>query len=158
MEVAEQGEEQSEDSLHLLMCGEQDIFLVSLTDSQLVAIVNTPTPVDPVVPARSAEAEKALQPIPDFDWNQEVKDQDSALLEHCLEVQEEGQVDPSLPPSPSEYLCQEDSREEVEQRSHQSEPSDNVGLHLRLWLKTSGSEQTQTGVCWRAYTPGWVSA
>ena len=43
-----------------------------------------------------------------------------------MEEQEEGQVDPSLPPSPVESLHQEGSREEVEQRSHQSEPSDNI--------------------------------
>ena len=82
------------------MCGEKDIFDDDpLTDSQLMAVVNAPTPVDPVVPARSAETEKARQPAPGFDWNQEVEDLDSAWLEHCLEVQEEGQVDPSLSPS-----------------------------------------------------------
>ena len=101
MEVVDQGEEQSEDSLSLLMCGEGDIFSGdSLTDSQLVAAVNTPSRVDPVVPARDAETEKALQPTPDFDWNQDVEEQDSALLEHCSEEQEEGRVDPSLSPSP----------------------------------------------------------
>ena len=91
-----------------------------------MAIVNTPTPVDPVVPARSAETEKALQPTPNFDWNQKVDNWDFACLEHCLEEQEEGQVDPSLPPSIDESLHQEGSRQEVEQRSHQSKPSDNI--------------------------------
>ena len=37
MEVAEQGEEQPEDSLGHLMCGERDIFDESLTESQLIA-------------------------------------------------------------------------------------------------------------------------
>ena len=82
MEVAKQGEEQPEDSLGHLMCGERDIFDDSLNESQLMAMVNTPTPEDPVVPARSAETEKALQPTPGFNWNQEVEDQDSAHLEH----------------------------------------------------------------------------
>ena len=60
MEVAEQGEEQSEDSLCHLMCGERDIFDDSLTESQLMAMVNTPTPENLVVPARSTETEEDL--------------------------------------------------------------------------------------------------
>ena len=51
------------------MCGEKDIFDDDpLTDSQLMAVVNAPTPVDPVVPVRSAETEEALEPAPNFDW------------------------------------------------------------------------------------------
>ena len=50
------------------MCGEGDIFSGdSFTDSQLVAAVNTATPVDPIVSARDAETEKALQTTPNFD-------------------------------------------------------------------------------------------
>ena len=100
MEVAEEGEKQSEDSSNLLMCGEKNIFDDSLTESQLMAMVNTPTPENLVVPARSAETEEDLQPAPSSNWVSEVEKQDSAPLEHCSEVQEEGQVDPSLPPSP----------------------------------------------------------
>ena len=61
-----------------------------------MAVVNAPIPVDPVIPARSAETEDALQPAPNFDWVWEFEDRDSTHLEHCLEVQEEGQGDPSL--------------------------------------------------------------
>ena len=107
------------------MCGEKDIFDDDpLTDSQLMAVVNAPTPVDPVVPVRSAETEEALQPAPNFDWVWEFEDRDSTHLEHCLEVQEEGQGDPSLSPSPVGPLPKEGSRKEVEQWSYQSEPSD----------------------------------
>ena len=65
---AKQGEKQSEDPGSLLMCCDRDIFADDLlTDSQFMVAINTPTPVDPIVPARSAETEKALQPAPDFD-------------------------------------------------------------------------------------------
>ena len=62
-EVAKQGEKQSEDPVSLLMCSEKDIF----DDSQLIGVAKAPTPVDPVVPVRSAETEDALQPAPNFD-------------------------------------------------------------------------------------------
>ena len=78
---AKQGEKQSDNPGSLLICSDRDIFADdSLTSSQLLASVKAPTPVDPIVPARSAETEKAMQPAPDFDWNQEVEDQDSAYL------------------------------------------------------------------------------
>ena len=41
--------------------------------------VNNPTP-DPVVPARDAETEKALQTTPNFNWSADVEAQDAALL------------------------------------------------------------------------------
>ena len=126
------------------MCGEQDIFLDSLTDSQLLVAVKTPTPVDPVVPARSVETENTLQPAPGFNWVLEVKDRDSGHLEHSSEVQEEGQVGPSLPPSPVESLRQEGSREEVEQRSHQSEPSDNIQKAQQLISSINAQRQVST--------------
>ena len=72
------------------MCGEKDIFDDDpLTDSQLMAVVNAPTPVDPVVPARSAETEEALQPVPISCWVAETEEWDSAFLELSLEVQDE---------------------------------------------------------------------
>ena len=127
MEVVHHRDEQPEDSLSLLMCGEQDIFSGdSFTDSQLVAAFNTPTLVDPIVPAWDAETDMALKTTPNFKWYQDVKEWNSALHEHCSEVQEKGQVYASLSPSPVESLHQEGAREEVEQRSHQSEPSDNI--------------------------------
>ena len=46
------------------MCSDRDIFADDpLTGSQLLAFVNAPTLVDTVVPARSSETEKALQPV-----------------------------------------------------------------------------------------------
>ena len=89
------------------------MIIPSLT--QLMAVLNPPTPVDSVVPTRSAEIEKALQSATDFHWNQEVEDRDSAHLEHCLVEQDEGQVDPSFSPSPFEPFSQGGSREKVEQ-------------------------------------------
>ena len=46
------------------MCSDRDIFADDpLTGSQLLVFVNAPTLVDTVVPARSSETEKALQPV-----------------------------------------------------------------------------------------------
>ena len=51
------------------MCGEKDIFDDDpLTDSQLMAVVNAPTPVDPIVPARSAETGIYFQPKRGKGW------------------------------------------------------------------------------------------
>ena len=124
-EEAEQGEKQSEDPSSLLMCCEKDIN-GPLTGSQLMAVFNAPTPVDPVVPARSAVTEKALWPVPNLNWVVEIEEQDSVHLDHCSVEQEVGQEDPSFSPSPVEPLSQGGSREEAEQWSHQSEPSDKV--------------------------------
>ena len=55
----------------MLACNGRDIFCLKeddLTDSQLVVAVNTQTQEDPVVPARSAEVEEALQPIHNLCW------------------------------------------------------------------------------------------
>ena len=50
-------EEQPEDPGHMLACCGRGIFEEDdLSTSQLVVAVNTPTPVDPVGPARTAEA------------------------------------------------------------------------------------------------------
>ena len=70
MEVADQKEGPTEDTLRFLMCGEREIFSQdSLMDSQLVAVVNASTPMDPVVsPARDPETEDALEPSPPFSW------------------------------------------------------------------------------------------
>ena len=49
------------------MCSDWDIFADDpLTGFQLLAFVNAPTLVDTVVPARSSETEKALQPVLDL--------------------------------------------------------------------------------------------
>ena len=83
---AELEEKQSEDPGCLLTCSDRDIFEEDdcLTDSQLLAAINTPTPVDPAVPARSAETEEALQPV-DLYWEKKVEGHESALLEHSSE-------------------------------------------------------------------------
>ena len=67
-----------------------------------------------------------MQPGLNLNWVVEVEEQDSMHLEHCSLEQEVGQEDPCLSPSPVEPLSQGGSREEAEQWSHQSEPSDNV--------------------------------
>ena len=57
LEVADQRKEHTEDTLSFLMCGEQEIFSHdSLTDFQLVEVVNAFNLVDPVgLPARNPE-------------------------------------------------------------------------------------------------------
>ena len=119
-------EEQPVDPGHLLACIGRDIFEEDvLTDSQLVFAVNAPTQEDPGVPARSAEVEAALQPVDIPCWASE-SEQDYAF-EPSSQVQEEGLVDPSLSLSPvSPPLGQRSSRQEFEQWSRQSEPSDKV--------------------------------
>ena len=109
-------EVQPEDPGCMLACGGRDIFEDDLSVSQLVAATNAPTPVDPAVPARSAETEEALQPVPIPCWVAETEEQDSAFLEPSLEVQDMGHVDPSFSPSPVEPpLGQGGSREEFKQ-------------------------------------------
>ena len=67
------------------MCSDWDIFADDpLIGFQLLAFVNAPTIVDPVVRARSAETQKALQHVPNLNWVVEVEEQDSMHLEHCL--------------------------------------------------------------------------
>ena len=62
-DVAEPVEKHSEDPGCLLMCNDKDIFAEDpLTTSQLVVFIEAPTPVNPVVPASSAEVEKAHHP------------------------------------------------------------------------------------------------
>ena len=66
-----------------------------------------------MVPARTAEAKAALQPVPILCWVLESEDQDSVFLEPSSEVQDEGLVDPSLSLSPVESpLGQGGSRQE----------------------------------------------
>ena len=117
-------EEQPVDPGHMLACGGRGIFEQDdLSTSELLVVINAQTQEDPVVPARSAEVEAALQPIHIPCWVME-SEQDSAL-EPSIEGQEEGLEDSSLsllsvePP-----LGQGISRQEFEQWSHQSEPSD----------------------------------
>ena len=58
-------DEKPVDPGHMLACGGKGIFEQdNLSASQLVVAVNAPTPEDPVVPAVTAEAEAALQPVP----------------------------------------------------------------------------------------------
>ena len=62
-------EEQPVDQGHLLACNGRDIFEeYDLSAFQLVVAVNVLTPEDPEVPARTAEAEAALQPVPIPCW------------------------------------------------------------------------------------------
>ena len=99
-------EEQQVDPGHMLACSGRDIFEQDdLSASQLVAAVNAPTPEDPVVRARTAEAEAALHLVPIPCWVSESEDQDSFFLELSSEVQDKGlvdPVDPSLSLSPVE--------------------------------------------------------
>ena len=54
---------------HMLACGGRGIFEEDdLSSSQLGVAVNTPTPVNPAVPARTAKSEEALQPVPIPCW------------------------------------------------------------------------------------------
>ena len=72
-------EEQPVNPGHMLACNGRDIFEEDdCTDSQLLAAVNAPTQEDPVVPARSAEVEAALQPVNIPCWVSE-SEQDSAI-------------------------------------------------------------------------------
>ena len=120
-------EKQPEDQGNMLACSGRDIFEDDLSVSQLVAAINTLTPVDPPVPARSSETEEALQPVPISGWVEETEEQYSAFLEFSSEVQDVGNVDPSFFHSSVEPLLgQGGSREEFKLWSHQSEPSDKV--------------------------------
>ena len=66
-----------------LLVHREDLF----SNSQLVELVNNLTQDPMVCPARYAETEEALQPG-DFSWIEEVKAQDTALLEQSLEEQQ----------------------------------------------------------------------
>ena len=59
-EEAKQGEKNSEDSGSLLTCDEDIFDDDPLTDSQLMAVINTSTPVDLVVSAKCTETQDAL--------------------------------------------------------------------------------------------------
>ena len=67
-------EKQPEDPGHMLAHGGKDIFDNDLSVSQLVVAINAPTPVDPAVPARTAETEEALQPVPIPCWVAETEE------------------------------------------------------------------------------------
>ena len=130
-EVVVLGEVQPEDPGHMLACGGRDLFKEDILPvSQLVMAVNAPTQEDLVVPARSLKVEAILQPLDIPCWAAE-SDPD-VIVDPCLpsmEVQEQGQEDPSLSPTPVEPpLGQGNSRQEFEQGFHQSEPSDQ-----RVW-------------------------
>ena len=92
MEVADQSEEPTEDTLGFLMCGEREIFSQdSLMNSQLVAVVNTSTPVDTVGhPPKDPETEQALEPSPSFSWYREVVEEHALVKQLCSEEWEEG--------------------------------------------------------------------
>ena len=86
-------------------------------DSQLVAVVNTSTPMDPVgPPPKDPETEQALEPSPSFCVYREVVEEDSLVEQLCSEVLEEGLLADWCLPSPatSVYVL-DDSVEEVEQ-------------------------------------------
>ena len=80
-----------EDTLGFLMCGEKEIFSQdSLMDSQLVAVVNTSTPMDPVgPPPKDPETEQALEPSPSFCVYREVVEEDTLVEQLYSEAQEE---------------------------------------------------------------------
>ena len=61
-----------------------------------MAAANVATPEDPAVPARSAETEEALQPVPIPDWSLEAGDWDSIYLEYCSVEQDHGPQSHSL--------------------------------------------------------------
>ena len=113
-------EEQQADPGLKLACDDNDIFEDGITDSQLEWAVDAPTQDDPEVPVKSPEVEELPSPDP---MEVTESDQDSAPLR---DGQDMGLEDPSLSPQSVEEipLGQEDSRQEVEQRSHQSEPSE----------------------------------
>ena len=129
MEVADQTEEPTEDTLGFLMYKEREIFSQdSLTDSQLVALVNASIPVDHVVPpARDPETEQALEPSPPFSWYREVVEESPLVEQLCSEVREDRlTADPCLPSPARPVQVFEDLVEEVEEQSHHSEPGDNI--------------------------------
>ena len=115
-------EEQPADPGHKLACNDHDIFIKDdVTDSQLERAINAPTQEDPEVPVQSPEVEEILPPEP-----MEVAECERDSADPSRDGQEMGLEDPSLSPQSVEELPQgqEDSRREVEQRSHQSEPND----------------------------------
>ena len=73
------------------MCEEREIFSQdSLTDSQLVAVVNTSTPMDPVgPPPKDLETEQALEPSPSFSSYREVVEEHALVEQLCSQAQEE---------------------------------------------------------------------
>ena len=83
--LLDQEEEQTEDYIEPLVCGEGDIFADSLfSDSQLVEAINNPNQ-DPVMcPTRDAETEKALQPE-NFNLTDDVEERDASLYEQNSE-------------------------------------------------------------------------
>ena len=74
------------------MYWEKEIFSYnSLMDSQLVAVVNTSTPMDPVgPPPKNPETEQALEPSPSFCVYREVVEEDTLVEQLCSEAREEG--------------------------------------------------------------------
>ena len=74
------------------MYWEKEIFSQdSLMDSQLVAVVNASTPMDPVgPPPKDPETEQALEPSPSFCVYREVVEEDTLVEQLCSEALEEG--------------------------------------------------------------------
>ena len=114
-------EEQQVDPGLKLACDDNDIFNEdSITDYQLVKDVNTLTQENLEGPVQSPEVEEIPLPEPI-----EVVESEQDSADPSRDRQDMGLVDPSLSPQSVEEipLGQEDSRQEVEQRSHQSEPN-----------------------------------
>ena len=102
-----------EDHLQSLVHGGEELF----TPTQLVGMVDSPSPVDPCLPPpRSAEVEAILQPA-DFQWCQEVeKEERIALLESQEDSEsQQGQGDHSLLHTSAGSSSMVDSRVGVEQ-------------------------------------------
>ena len=121
-EVIKLEEDQQEDPGLKLGCDEDDIFDDGITDSQLECATNAPTQEEnPEGPEQSPEVVELPPPMPMEGIDSE---QDSAPLRYGQDIV--GLEDPILsPPSVEEIpLGQEDSRQEVEQESCRSEPSD----------------------------------
>ena len=114
-------DEQQADQGLKLVCDDNDIFEDGITDTQLEQVIDTPTQEDAEGPSQSPEVEEILPPEP---MEVAESEQDSADLGR--DGQDKGLEDPSLSPHSVEELPlgQEDSRQDVEQRSHQSEPNE----------------------------------
>ena len=114
-EVVELDEDQQEDPSLILGCdNDNDIFDDGISDSQLKRAVDAPTQEDPEGPVQSPKVVELPPPEP-----LEVieSEQDLAPLRDRQDI---GLEDPSLSPHSVEELPlgQEDSRQEVEQRSN----------------------------------------
>ena len=104
------------DHLGSLVCGEDQLYSVS----QAMDYVGQPSPRSASLP-RSAEVELALQPSLLKFWSQDVEDEEMALLEPSLEVQQ-GRRSQELLYTSVEVSLVDTSKDGVELVSAQPEP------------------------------------